>query len=372
MELAAPPVTPTQLNLMAHATRNTADSTSYEANFLPNFCSAKTVLLAVLCAELLAFILALSSGADGRVLWINLALISVFIQWIALGNIVVLCLSRPQLNRLTPLAAALGCYGLSLVVTLAVSLFAVWFAPLDLVALGNGLTLNQQFIQRNVAIGAIVSAVALRYFYVQHQWKQNIETEARSRIQALQARIRPHFLFNSMNTIASLTRTSPELAEKAVEDLADLFRGSLGQQDNVTLAQELEFVRRYINIKQLRLGDRLTVEWHVEDEVDTDAKVPALILQPLMENAIYHGIEPLPEGGIVNLRIAQVKRRIQIAIDNPLPAGRAYQQRSGNRMAQDNIRQRLKLAYGDSTTMDINKIDDRYTVSFSIPLEIRS
>ncbi|MGI8740695.1 MAG: sensor histidine kinase [Gammaproteobacteria bacterium] len=303
---------------MAHKRRNTTDSTSYEANFLPDFCSARTVLLAVLSAELLAFILALSSGADGRDLWINLALISVFLQWIALGNIVVLCLSRPRLNRLTPLAAALGCYGLSLVVTLAVSVCAVWFAPLDLVAAGNGLTLHQQFIQRNVAIGAIVSAVALRYFYVQHQWKQNIETEARSRIQALQARIRPHFLFNSMNTIASLTRTSPELAEKAVEDLADLFRGSLGQQDIVTLEQELEFVRRYINIEQLRLGDRLTVEWRVEDDVDTDAKVPALVLQPLMENAIYHGIEPLPAGGVVNLRIVQHKGRIKIAIEGEL------------------------------------------------------
>jgi len=356
---------------MADTSRTNPESTPFESSFLPDFCSPRIVLLAVLSAQLLAFILTLASGADGRDLWINLALISLFIQWIALGNVVVLCFSRPQLKRLTPLTAALSCYGLSLLVTLLLSACAVWFAPLELVTFGQGFSLHENFVQRNLAISAIVSAVALRYFYVQHQWKQNIVTEARSRIQALQARIRPHFLFNSMNTIASLTRTSPELAEKAVEDLADLFRASLGQQDNVRLDQELEFVRRYINIEELRLGDRLRVEWHIGEEVDTDAKVPALILQPLMENAIYHGVEPLPAGGVVNLRIAQEKGRLQFTVSNPLPAERAYQQRSGNRMAQDNIRQRLKLAYGENTTMDINKTGDRYTVSFSIPLEIQ-
>jgi two-component system sensor histidine kinase AlgZ len=242
---------------------------------------------------------------------------------------------------------------------------------MNLAALGDNFWMREGFISRNLAISAIVSAVALRYFYVQHQWKQNIVIEARSRIQALQARIRPHFLFNSMNTIASLTRTNPELAEKAVEDLADLFRASLGHQDMVKLDEELEFTRRYINIEQLRLGDRLSVEWNIEDAVDPDAPVPALILQPLMENAIYHGIEPLPEGGGVKLSIAQNTKQLRFAISNPLPAQRAYQHRSGNKMAQDNIRQRLRLAYGDTGSMNIEKTQDRYTVSFSIPLEVR-
>jgi two-component system sensor histidine kinase AlgZ len=247
----------------------------------------------------------------------------------------------------------------------------LWLAPMEMAPLGEKFALRDGFIMRNLAISAIVSAVALRYFYVQHQSKQNMLIEARSRIQALQARIRPHFLFNSMNTIASLTRTNPQLAEKAVEDLADLFRASLGHQDMVKLDEELEFTRRYINIEELRLGDRLSVEWQIDDAVDPDARVPALILQPLMENAIYHGVEPLPQGGVVNLSIDQSKKRLQFTISNPLPAQRAYQQRSGNKMAQDNIRQRLKLAYGDTGTMNIEKTDDRYTVSFSIPLEVR-
>lgn len=357
--------------MMAVTSRAIPEAATLESSFLPNFCSARIVLLAVVSAELLAFILALASGHTGHALWLNLALVSLFIQWIALGNILVLCLSRPRLGRLSPLGAALGCYGLSLLVTLVASVCAVWLTSMEPAAFVDKFSLREGFIQRNLAISAIVSAVALRYFYVQHQWKQNALIEARSRIQALQARIRPHFLFNSMNTIASLTRTNPELAEKAVEDLADLFRASLGHQDMVKLDEELEFTRRYINIEQLRLGDRLRVEWDIEDDVDPDAKVPALILQPLMENAIYHGIEPLPEGGVVKLSIAKDTRYLQFTISNPLPAQRAYQQRSGNKMAQDNIRQRLKLAYGDTGTMNINKTHDRYTVGLSIPLEIR-
>jgi two-component system, LytTR family, sensor histidine kinase AlgZ len=156
-----------------------------------------------------------------------------------------------------------------------------------------------------------------------------------------------------------------------VEDLADLFRASLGHQDMVKLDEELEFTRRYINIEQLRLGDRLSVEWNIEDAVDPDAPVPALILQQLMENAIYHGIGSLPEGGGVKLSIAQNTKQLRFAISNPLAAQRAYQHRSGNKMAQDNIRQRLRLAYGDTGSMNIEKTQDRYTVSFSIPLEVR-
>jgi two-component system, LytTR family, sensor histidine kinase AlgZ len=173
-----------------------------------------------------------------------------------------------------------------------------------------------------------------------------------------------------MNTIASPTRTSPELAEKAVEDLADLFRASLSHQDIIDLDEELEFTCRYTNIEELRRDNRLNVEWQIEDDVDPDAKVPTLILQPLMENAIYHGIEPLPAGGVVELCIAQNKGRLQFQISNPLPAKRAYQQRSGNKMVQDNIRQRLKLAYGDNTAM--NKKDQRSLYGqHSIPLEVQ-
>jgi two-component system sensor histidine kinase AlgZ len=225
------------------------------------------------------------------------------------------------------------------------------------------------FVLGNVGISAIVSAVALRYFYVQHQWKSNIQAEARSRIQALQARIRPHFLFNSMNTIAALTRTDPVLAETAVEDLADLFRASLGQRERVPLSEELKFTRGYINIEQLRLGDRLKVDWEIDETVPESLEVPALVLQPLMENAIYHGIEPQTTGGTVSISISRNGDMVEFRITNPLPTTLSSYKRTGNKMAQENIRQRLRLAYGELSIPRMEKTETQYSVSFAIPLE---
>jgi two-component system sensor histidine kinase AlgZ len=357
---------------MNHSSKFEMPADAFGPTFLPDFCNARVIFLVVIMAELLAFILALASSETTQHLWINLALISLFVQWIALGNILTLCLSRSWLQELRPMSAALGSYGLSLLVTLLVSVCTIFFTPIEVLRFSDENFAQLGFTLRNMIISAIVSAVALRYFYVQHQWKSNIETEARSRIQALQARIRPHFLFNSMNTIANLTRTNPELAEKTVEDLADLFRASLGQQEKIKLVEELEFTRRYINIEQLRLGERLNIQWNIDSNIPQDAMVPALILQPLVENSIYHGIEPQTTGGTVNLSIRRANRSVVFNISNPIPQTFSPYRRSGNKMAQENIHQRLKLAYGDSASMDIRKNDSQYLVNITIPLERQS
>ncbi len=345
------------------------DNTPAEPGFLPDFCNARVIFLVILGAILLAFVLSLASMRHGEDYWVNLSMIALFIVWIAFGNILVLCVCRRFLHRLSPIVAAFSSYGLSLLVTFVVSILALVTTPQETspITQGESLIMNG-FLLRNLAISAIVSAVALRYFYVQHQWKSNIQTEARSRIQALQARIRPHFLFNSMNTIASLTQTEPMKAEKAVLDLADLFRASLGHQDKVTLREELDFTKRYINIEELRLGDRLKVELHLQDNISLSTLIPALILQPLVENAIYHGVEPLTDGGTVRIEINSTARELQLTITNPKPLERDPL-RSGNKMAQDNIRQRLQLAYGDQSKMKIKESDDDYSVSFHIPIE---
>ena len=345
------------------------DTTQVDQGFLPDFCNARVIFLVILGAILLAFVLSLSSMRAGEDYWVNLSMIALFIVWIAFGNVLVLCVSRRFLQRLSPVVAAFSSYGMSLLVTVVVSILALVTTPQETspISQGDSLLMNG-FLLRNLAISAIVSAVALRYFYVQHQWKSNIQTEARSRIQALQARIRPHFLFNSMNTIASLTQTEPMKAEKAVLDLADLFRASLGHQDKVTLREELDFTKRYINIEELRLGDRLKVELHLQDNISLSTLIPALILQPLVENAIYHGIEPLTDGGTVRIEIDSTARELQLTITNPKPLERDPL-RSGNKMAQDNIRQRLQLAYGDQSKMKIKESDEDYSVSFHIPIE---
>ncbi|MEN8129370.1 MAG: histidine kinase [Pseudomonadota bacterium] len=350
-------------------TKKNSISLSEGPSFLPDFCSPRVIFLVVVMAELLSFILTLASSNPTQDMWKNLALISLFVQWIALGNVLLLCLSRRWLERLSPSVIAVGSYSLSLLITLLVSIVTVWLTPFENPVLTYENYSYGTFLLRNIVISAIVSAVALRYFYVQHQWKSKIETEARFRIQALQARIRPHFLFNSMNTIASLTRTNPELAEKTVEDLADLFRASLGQRDTVRLDEELEFTRRYINIEQLRLGERLNIDWQVDNSIPSNTMVPALILQPLVENSIYHGIEPQTSGGVVNLTIIRKDDAILFTISNPLPQTLPTYRRKGNKMAQENIRQRLKLAYGDKSKIEIRKSYGKYIVTFTIPIE---
>jgi two-component system, LytTR family, sensor histidine kinase AlgZ len=216
-----------------------------------------------------------------------------------------------------------------------------------------------------VGISFIVTSLALRYFYVTHQWRRNVEMQARARVHALQARIRPHFLFNSMNTIASLTRSDPARAELAVQDLADLFRANLSEKRNtITLEQEIEVAKIYQRIEKLRLGDRLQVVWNIA-ELPKTAIVPGLLLQPILENAIYHGIEPRPEGGTVTVTGEFTGGLITIVVRNP--AEQRESEREGNRLALANIRERLALLYGERALIKAGRFDAEYIVTLRFP-----
>ena len=243
------------------------------------------------------------------------------------------------------------------------------------------------FLLPNVAIGAIVGGLALRYFYVANEWKRSVELEARARVRALQARIRPHFLFNSMNTIAALTRSDPARAEEAIEDLSDLFRVALAEsRPQITLREELEIARIYQRIEQLRLGDRLKVRWDI-GQLPPNAVVPSLLLQPLLENAIGHGIEPLQEGGTVTVHGRVDGDSIVLEVANPVARGSDSMHgvgataasggattsvvrpaRPGNRMALDNIRQRMELVFPGRSAVEVTDADGEYRVALRFPL----
>ena len=223
------------------------------------------------------------------------------------------------------------------------------------------------FLLRNLGISAIVSAIALRYFYVQYQWAQNLEAKSQARIQALQSRIRPHFLFNSLNTIASLTRSNPELAEEATEDLADLFRGTLADSSyEVRLKEEWELAKRYLHIEELRMGDRLEVQWNV-DNLPENALIPQLTIQPLLENAIYHGIEHIRDGGTITINGRLEKDIITISILNPMPEYTRPLERNSNKMAQENIKQRLSALYGHQGRLQVNQTGTQYELTIRFP-----
>lgn len=338
-----------------------------ETLFLPDFCRPRMVFAVVLVSELLAVVIALVRGGEWPFLT-DLGRISLFVQWLGLTSAALLCVLRPRLAVKTVPVASIAVFMLLMSNTAVFSALAVGLGRTFDTAGGTVLlpTNLWAFLARNEAICVIVTALLLRYFYVAHEWRRHVRAESRSRIAALQARMRPHFLFNSMNTIAALTRSDPLTAERAIEDLADLLRSTLKDSERpLAFADELEIAQGYQRIEALRLGERLRVEWDVA-AVPADAKLPGLTLQPLLENAIYHGIEPLPEGGTVTVAARAVHGRLELTLTNPVLPDAAG--RPGNRIALDNLRERLKLAYGENGTLETKIEPNLYCVTVRLPL----
>jgi two-component system sensor histidine kinase AlgZ len=336
--------------------------------YLPDLCESRAAFAIVLIVQLTALVLALARQSSVG-FWIDLGRTSLFLLWIGLTGAGLLCWAGPTLRRMNVARGSIAVLAMvtALIAIVSACTFEIGHArwtralgsdvlfPLDLLP----------FVARNVSIGLVVTALALRYFYVTHQWRLNVEMQAAARVHALQARIRPHFLFNSMNTIASLTRTDPARAEQAVQDLADLFRANLSEKRNIiTLEQELEVGRTYQRIEQLRLGPRLRVDWNI-DSLPRNALVPGLMLQPLLENAIYHGIEPQPGGGTVTVAGELSSGLITIIVRNPVTARET--ERQGNRLALANIRERLTLMYGEHALVKSGRFDAEYIVTLRFP-----
>ncbi|MCW8935189.1 MAG: histidine kinase [Gammaproteobacteria bacterium] len=335
--------------------------------FIPNLCDVSAVFMLILMVELLSLLLALAPSEQAG-FWQRLALISFFSQWIGLVNASLLCALRDWLNKQSVKVCASSSFLLMMLVTVIFSGLAVYISGLMEELSEENKQLIIYFIIRNLAISAIIYGVLLRYFYVQYQWRTNIQAQSHAQLQALKARIRPHFLFNSMNTIASLVRVDADKAEKAVEDLSDLFRASLMEETSHTLRDELDLTASYLDIEHLRLDQRLSTEW-ILDESAMEIEVPSLCLQPLVENAIYHGIEPLSDGGNIKISAQLENNRLCLSVSNPVTGHGAMSRHKGNHMAQANIQTRLALTYGDEAEFKIKAEPNLYTVSIGIPLK---
>jgi two-component system sensor histidine kinase AlgZ len=342
----------------------------YSAFYLPDFCTSRATLALVLIVELTAILLTLARQSAAVDFWTDLVRTSMFLLWIGLTGAALLCALRQPLGRLTVAAGSATVLALITLVVATVSLCVWLFGRSRMVLDSGGASLfpadPRAFLVRNVCIGLVVTALALRYFYVLHEWRLSVELRAAARVHALQARIRPHFLFNSMNTIAALTRSNPPRAEAAVQDLADLFRATLSdKRDVITLAEELDVARTYQRMEQLRLGPRLRVEWKT-DSLPPSALVPGLMIQPLLENAIYHGIEPRAEGGTVTITGEVSGDLVTLVVRNPLDPVPGL--REGNRLALANLRERLSLMYGERALMKSGRFDAEYIVTLRFPL----
>ncbi len=350
---------------MLNAENKTGGET--KQSFLPDLCSIKTLLTVIIMAQLLAFVLVLAAITQARVYpgWDNLGFVSMFVQWIALTSIAILCLLRKPLAKMTAVKAGIASYLLILLITFVMSMLLVYLGKVA--NLYTQISWGYMFALRNMLISAIVSAIALRFIYLHYLQTQTSKAQSMARIQALQARIRPHFLFNSMNTIAALIKTQPQNAEQAVEDLAELFRSSLGEAHQmVSLESELERVKRYLRIESLRLGERLKVQWEL-DSLPALARLPPLVLQPLFENAVYHGIEPLAEGGLIKVKCSIEENIAKLVIENPIPKSVSVR-KQGSRIAMDNIRERLTYTFGSAGQLFFVKKKDSVSVILLFPL----
>ena len=339
-------------------------------SFLPDFASPATAVRILVLAEAIAIIFTISlNDTWGPNVIREFLFLSAYTFAIAICSIVVLKLASKWLRRLSIAGGTAAAVALLVLViagvteTLIYALYRAGFVAHRWPAW------QLPMLVHSLLIGAIVMLLALRYFFVAHKAQTDAKLEQEARMQALQSRIRPHFLFNSMNSIASLTRSDPPRAEAALQDLADLFRVLLADARKlVPISAEQEISRQYLEIEKLRLGDRLHVQWHVSN-VPKNALIPTLTLQPLLENAIYHGIEPRFGGGTVRVELwTDNGETLNVLISNPLPEVRKHAHGGGNKIAMDNIRQRLATHFEDNATLQTFEEGGQYHVKIKMPI----
>ena len=320
--------------------------------WFPSLCRKPRVVVMLGLAELVVVLLLLVPGRQMDPAQFFPA--SAFALWLAASVTAVLCLSRKWISRLP---VRLG-GPVALAMTAAIVIFAagVVYALYAVVGEMPAHVGFWPFVAGSAAVAVLIVALALRYFYVTDRWSAQINANARAEADALQARIRPHFLFNSMNLIAVLIRRDPLVAEQAVLDLSDLFRAALeAGEGGSTLREEVELARRYLAIESLRIGgERLRIDWRLHEPLPWSLPMPRLVLQPLVENAVLHGISRLPEGGCVTLELQVNAGELRIDIENPAPAAQpvtaAFQAGSGH--ARQNIAWRLAYAFGSQARLE--------------------
>jgi two-component system, LytTR family, sensor histidine kinase AlgZ len=321
-------------------------------NLLPDLRNLGVMLRIMLAATAMSLAAAAVQASSWSMLMEHWFGISALVQPIVILSLLVLGATTVWLHRLDyPTAVAV------------IVLLELLIAAVVVSATYNLFERETADVIRAMAFTGAATGVMLGYFNLRSRALSPAITEAR--LQALQARIRPHFLFNSINAVLSLVRAEPRRAETALEDMADLFRVLMADnRDLAPLQDEIQLCRQYLDLEQLRLGDRLQVEWHV-DNMPGDALVPPLVLQPLLENAVYHGIEPSLEPGMVSINIYHVRNEVHMVLRNPYRKEGSHH--SGNKMALANIRERLHLHFDAEATLKAAVGDHHYEVHITLP-----
>lgn len=325
---------------------------------VPDWCNLGLVLRVVVAVNLL-FLCIAALRAESLVQWLVQWLgIAMLVEPVLIASLFFGCLIR----RVTWRLPGPPQFAIALLLPAVLS-----FAMGRL--LQRAMSIDSGMPWRDALFAALIAASVL--YWARLRERAYSPALAEAQLQALQSRIRPHFLFNSLNAALGLIRSDPRRAETVLEDIADLFRVLMrDSRERVPLANEIALCKQYLAIEQLRLGDRLATTWEVHDGA-LAALVPTLLLQPLIENAVHHGIEPSVAPGTIDIGITRTGRYVDIAIGNPWLGVASAEDTRGNRIGLDNVRQRLALVHDLEATIDSSVRDGRYLVNIRLPAERR-
>lgn len=316
---------------------------------LPDFRNLGVALRLVFGVNALALVAALLGEADWSALPGQLPILAAYVEPASFFCLLLLYGLQPTLARIDT--------RLAMVVVVAAGSACALAGSALLLPMGGEFSWRPALWGAGAAFG-LVHYLALRQ-------KALSPALAEARLMALTARIRPHFLFNSLNAVLGIMRQDVRRAETALEELSDLFRALMGEnRDLVTLGQEMVLGQQYLDLERLRLGDRLVVNWGAGD-CPADCLVPSLLLQPLLENAVYHGIEPSAEQGEILVQFSRLGSEIRVEITNPWHGEHAHGQ--GNRMALNNVRERLMLFFDLEARLETEVKDGKFRLEIWLP-----
>lgn len=313
------------------------------------------VVLRALLFVLAALAIGQMFAADGWQSWLLglAASVGVALQGVLLWLLAACALKRP-LGRLPLPAQWVAALGLG---AACGALGSLWLGVINVAPIGP--------LRAFAPLAAGMGFAAVIFLWLQMRAKALLPADTTARLAELQSRIRPHFLFNTLNTALALVQVDPGRAEEVLEDLAELFRVAISENAQaVTLADEVALAQRYLAIEQIRFGSRLQVHWELEPAAGA-ARVPPLLLQPLVENAVRHGIEPADDGGVIRVRTAVRGRNAILLIVNSVPARAS---KGGHGIALANVRERLHLMHDVEAHFDARLADDLFRVQVVVPL----
>ncbi len=334
--------------------------------WLTDFCNSLRIFISIVMIQIAVFIYSFSFLTFDLEYLRKLSILTLMSQLVGIVLLIILCKLRTKFNHLT---VPLGVLLLIILVVVFSILFSQIIGYLDLQLTFNMFEsqaeVNHLSLKLSVS-SVIISLALIRYFYIQDQYNRQIEKLSNAKLSALQARIKPHFLFNTLNSIASLISIDPEKAEIATTDFANLMRRTFTFKNKfISIAEELNWINQYLSIEKLRLADRLKYHISCSDEL-LSQKIPILCIQPLIENAIIHGIQPLEDGGIINIDITAISSHMVVIVNNPYLIKKDTTQSNG--MALANIRERLQLQYGSKAYLTVISGKGHYSVRLGVPL----